>query len=434
MRALLTGVRFVLRLFTRPLLLLWNLIFRPITLVLYKIYIVFIERLRVFFHAQHKLIALLSHRFALHVIILSLTGVIVVSNIAQAQTVQTDEFAKGALISRIFNNAQDTTITADTNLAGSNSYLDTSGSVRMVARLDAENATPSGPSIITNNPTSSVALKSTGASDAIVNRNEPVLYTVQSGDTISSIAAKFNISVATVLWVNNLSETSFIQPGYKMTILPTSGVEHIVASGETAESIAKKYNAKAEDILSFNRLISNRDLTIGMKIIVPGGEKPAPVVTPRQNTQLATVRNVFFNNAPANAPATSSGKYVWPTTDRRVNSPYGYRAFDGFHPGIDIEGVTGNPVYAGNAGTVRVAGWSGGGYRGGYGIQVLVDHGNGVQTRYGHLSKVYVTAGQSVSRGQTVGAVGATGNAYGDHLHFECIINGRQVNPIGNCL
>lgn len=417
----------------RPLNVLWGLFVRPLFLLGYKLYIVLLERLRAFFHAQHKLIALLSHRFALHVLIGVLTGSIVLSNIAQAQTVQSEDFAKEALISRIFSTQEETIITADIGPSTQKNYLNTDGSVRLVAAVDSDAVGGVNPSVLAN-ASSAVAVKAGGLGETTSTRTEPQQYTVQQGDTISSIAGAFGISTATVLWANNLSDTSLIQPGNTLTILPTSGLQHTVLSGETFESIAKKYNTDADKILEFNRLISNKDLLIGMTLIVPGGEKPVPPPTRTSGTQLATVRNVFFNNPPANAPASSGGKYQWPTTDRRINSPYGYRAFDRWHPGADIEGRTGDPVYASEAGRVTTAGWSGGGYRGGYGIQIVVDHGNGVQTRYAHLSKVYVSSGTSVSRGQTIGAVGATGNAYGDHLHFECIINGRQLNPIGNCL
>ncbi len=106
-----------------------------------------------------------------------------------------------------------------------------------------------------------------------------------------------------------------------------------------------------------------------------------------------------------------------------ISSSYGYRS-GGFHTGMDIAGRTGSPFVAAASGTVVQAGWGGG-----YGYMILLDHGNGVKTRYGHASKLLVSAGQRVSAGQTIGLVGSTGNATGSHLHFEVIINGSTVNP-----
>lgn len=107
-----------------------------------------------------------------------------------------------------------------------------------------------------------------------------------------------------------------------------------------------------------------------------------------------------------------------------INSYYGSRG-GGFHTGIDIGGDTGEPYSAAASGTIVAAGWSGG-----YGKMILIDHGNGVMTRYGHSSRLLVSVGQHVSKGQTIGLVGSTGNTTGPHLHFEVIRNGDTTNPL----
>jgi murein DD-endopeptidase MepM/ murein hydrolase activator NlpD len=97
-----------------------------------------------------------------------------------------------------------------------------------------------------------------------------------------------------------------------------------------------------------------------------------------------------------------------------------------FHPGIDLAGAYGTPIYATADGTVLRAGWN----SGGYGNMVEIDHGRGISTRYGHMSAILVSEGQHVIRGQQVGRMGSTGRSTGNHLHYEVRIDGRPVNPI----
>jgi murein DD-endopeptidase MepM/ murein hydrolase activator NlpD len=121
-------------------------------------------------------------------------------------------------------------------------------------------------------------------------------------------------------------------------------------------------------------------------------------------------------------PAGRMG-FAWPTVSHRINSPYGPR-WGGFHTGIDIWCPEGNPDFASKAGTVIAAEWGGG-----YGNMTIIDHGGGYSSLYAHQSRMYVHQGQTVRRGQQIGACGSTGNATGAHLHFEIRINGQHVNP-----
>ena len=112
-----------------------------------------------------------------------------------------------------------------------------------------------------------------------------------------------------------------------------------------------------------------------------------------------------------------------------MSSPFGMR-MDPFlgtpaiHTGIDLRGETGDPVHVTANGTVTAAGW-----HGGYGNMVEVNHGNGLSTRYGHMSKIEVKVGQHVKLGQEIGRIGSTGRSTGPHLHYETRINGKPVNP-----
>ena len=235
-------------------------------------------------------------------------------------------------------------------------------------------------------------------------------YTVEPGDTPSTIAERFGLQTATVLWENALSAWSTIRPGDVLRILPTDGVSYTVRRVDTLEAIAKRFGADAEEILEFNRLVDADDIDVGDLLIIPGGRPPAVVAPP-----------VIRRPARPALPLPSiAGKFLWP-------SEGGYRISQYFtwrHHGIDIAVAHGTSVFASEAGTVVSSGWIRG-----YGYQVLVDHGNGLQTRYAHNSKLLVTKGQPVSRGQVIALVGSTGRSTGPHIHLEVFANGARVNP-----
>lgn len=136
------------------------------------------------------------------------------------------------------------------------------------------------------------------------------------------------------------------------------------------------------------------------------------------------------NNSSVVKNPYSGGKVAWPCpASSRITSQYGYRILFGvrdFHTGIDIGASTGTNIVAAESGTVILANY---GWNGGYGNYIIISHGNGLTTRYAHASKLYVSAGQTVSRGQVIAGVGSTGNSTGPHLHFEVRINGNNVDP-----
>lgn len=249
-------------------------------------------------------------------------------------------------------------------------------------------------------------------------RKEIVYYEVQVGDTISTIAQDFEISVNTILWENNLSIYSLIRPGQKLTILPTTGIVHNVASGENIKQIAGKYDTEAEKILEFNNISDANKLAVGQKLIIPDGKKStATSYSPVRYSSISAITNLVKPNA---ATPVASNKMNWPTQGYRITQYYSWR-----HAGLDIADKTGTPIYAADAGTVEYAGWSNG-----YGYNILIDHGGGKKTRYAHLSKFYAEKGDGVNKGETIAAMGSTGWSTGPHLHFEVIINGSKYNPL----
>ena len=163
--------------------------------------------------------------------------------------------------------------------------------------------------------------------------------------------------------------------------------------------------------------LSGRVILDGEKIIVPGGTKKyvAPVVTSR-----VYAPNSYSNVAPPPPSRYSAGSaMVWPTSGHVITQYYHAR-----HHGIDVDGHYDSPLYASDSGVVKLAGW-----RGGYGLAIDIDHQNGIVTRYGHASKLFVSVGDRVTKGQVIAMMGTTGYSTGTHLHFEVMVNGRKMNP-----
>lgn len=258
-------------------------------------------------------------------------------------------------------------------------------------------------------------------------RNKAVDYIVESGDSLSSIAYQFDISVATVLWANNLSERSTIRPGNVLKIPPVSGLMYKVKKGDSLKKIATTFKANVIDIVSFNHLDEDgTDLKAGEEIMVPGG-KPVSVVVVSPTRPVNINQSGGFVAVPAGSrQSPGSAGFVWPAGVRIVTQYFTWK-----HNALDIAGPMATPIYAAKSGTVTISqcGWNGG-----YGCYIVVDHGDGFSTRYGHNSRLLVVPGEYVETGQTIALMGNTGNVRGVtgiHSHFEVRVNGRAVNPLG---
>jgi len=251
------------------------------------------------------------------------------------------------------------------------------------------------------------------------NRSGIIYHTVQPGEVVGRIAQDYGLNVLTVLWANDLTSRSYIRPGDKLAILPEDGVLHKVQKGDTVSKIAKLYDADVKDIVKFNKLKQDgEDIVIGEQLIIPDGKKPQPVYT---YTSYGSVLSSVAAPPPSIA-APAGSRYIWPTSVRRITQYYGWR-----HTGLDIAGPLGTPLYAARAGRVirSQCGWNGG-----YGCYIIIDHGGGIQTLYGHASKLYVSVGEQVAQGQSIAAMGSTGRSTGPHIHFEVRVNGLRTNPL----
>jgi len=243
-------------------------------------------------------------------------------------------------------------------------------------------------------------------------RTKPEVYIVEPGDTVSGIAQKFGVTVNTILWENNLTAYSIIKPGKELIILPATGLNHKVVKNDTVAKLAKLYQVEPEAILEANNLTEEKGLTVGQIVFVPEGLKPKPAPAVR-----------YYQPSRQFVEAPRGGDYIWPTTSYRITQYFTWR-----HYGLDIGNRTGEPVYAAADGEVVIS--SQGKWNGGYGNQVVIDHGNGIQTRYAHNSYNIVKVGDRVTQGQPVAAIGSTGRSSGPHVHFEVMIGNRRENPL----
>lgn len=247
------------------------------------------------------------------------------------------------------------------------------------------------------------------------------VYVVRPGDTLSQIAQMFAVSVNTIVWANGLKSATSVSPGDTLVILPVSGIERTVVKNDTLASLAKKYGADAGEIASYNGLDPSASLAIGSTVIIPGGElaAPAPSASPARSVVSGAIYEPYLGGSGPAQP----GYYGNPLPGGRITqSIHGWNA-------VDIGAARGTPIYAAADGTVIVA-KNNGAWNGGYGNYVVITHGNGTETLYAHMTHSIVSPGQSVSEGQTIGYVGATGEATGPHLHFE--VRGAR-NPFADC-
>jgi murein DD-endopeptidase MepM/ murein hydrolase activator NlpD len=262
-------------------------------------------------------------------------------------------------------------------------------------------------------------------------REEAVLYTVSQGDSVFGIAQMYNITPETVLWANYdllQDNPDSLSPGMELNIPPVNGVYYQWQEGDTLEGVAATFKADTSDILNFtgNKIdLTNPVVETGQWIMVPEGEREfqqwvVPQIA-RENSGVS--KSVYGPGACEGSydGAYGTGYFAWPTASHYLS---GNDYWSG-HLGIDIAGGVGDGVFASDSGVVVYAGWT----NTGYGYMVMIDHGNGYQTLYGHLSQVSTSCGASVYQGGYIGAVGSTGNSTGAHLHFEVRYLGGFINP-----
>ncbi|MEK7480067.1 MAG: M23 family metallopeptidase [Patescibacteria group bacterium] len=236
------------------------------------------------------------------------------------------------------------------------------------------------------------------------------VHTVQPDDTLSGIAKMYGVSPDTILWANDLSRSSVLKVGEKLTILPVSGFMYTIKKGDTLASIAKRFGADATEIANYNG-VNDTTLVAGNRLTIIDGE-PATATPAKTSVKTVTATVKYGSGAKIGDYMAPLARYV------ETQGIHGYN-------GVDLGAPSGTPIMASADGDVIVA--KAGGYNGGYGSYVVIQHANGSQTLYAHMSKVSTYAGATVKQGQVIGGVGSTGRSTGAHLHLE-IRNGPK-NP-----
>jgi lipoprotein NlpD len=260
--------------------------------------------------------------------------------------------------------------------------------------------------------------------------SQGVIYTVEAGESITSIAKANYLKPETIRWANIMKEGEQVKPGQKLLLLPVDGVIHNVKRGQNLQAIAELYEVPADAISSQNKIRGGYLLT-GQDLIIPGGK---PIVEAKPVPPKIAGK-------PAVAPTTPNTKPVPPEVKNFAIEPsFGifqmpcdcfYTQYYGkSHFGIDLQHKGGSPNFAAEAGTVTRADY---GWNGGYGNVIEIEHSNGIITLYAHNKELYVKKGDTVTRGQAIAFMGNTGRVHGPtgiHLHFEVQVNGVKKNPL----
>jgi murein DD-endopeptidase MepM/ murein hydrolase activator NlpD len=258
-------------------------------------------------------------------------------------------------------------------------------------------------------------------------RYNVIEHEVVPGDSVFGIADEYNLKPETLLWANYdilKDSPDSIRIGMMLKIPATNGVYYQWLEGDTLDSITAKFKASKEDVINWpgnNIDLIDPEPKPGSYVMIPGGTREfvqwlIPTIA-RGRSGTAAMSAGACGDGPV-----GSGGFIWPADNHFLS---GNDYWSG-HLGIDIAAGGGAPIYAADSGVVTMAV---GGYNGGYGNVVMIDHGNGYVTLYAHLSQINVVPCQGVYAGNMIGLAGNTGNSFGSHLHFEVRQGGGFISP-----
>lgn len=268
----------------------------------------------------------------------------------------------------------------------------------------------------------------------VMEQETPSIYEVVSGDTLSEIAIKVNIPMDTIIAMNDSleDENTVLQIGQELLI--TVPEPELSVTRVEEEYYEESYDADIiyieNDNWYTNQTVVHQQPSAGFRKVVADvsyiNDKEVGRQILKEEVVMAATPKIVERGT--KIPPT----YIRPISGGRKSSGFGRRnaptkGASSYHKGVDWATPTGTPVYASCGGTVAKAGWGSG-----YGYVVYINHEDGRQTRYGHLSKVLVSVGQKVKQGERIALSGNTGVSTGPHLHFEILINGVQVDPEKN--
>lgn len=264
-------------------------------------------------------------------------------------------------------------------------------------------------------------------------------YVVKRGDTVYSISRAHNVPVRSVIDANRLSAPYKIEVGQRLTI--PAGRFHIVQRGDTVSSISRQYNVGMASLTSLNRIPPPYTIKVGERLQIPasGGQTQTastssssdgtaiPMARPVAGTAVASLPRPAASAMPRDplpAPPAAAGAFQWPIQGR-ILSTFGPKANGLHNDGINIAAEMGAPVKASQSGVVAYAGNE----LKGYGNLLLIRHDNGWVTAYAHNSKLLVSRGDTVMRGQTIAHAGNSGSVVTPQVHFEVRQGAKAVDP-----
>lgn len=258
---------------------------------------------------------------------------------------------------------------------------------------------------------------------------QPKKHVVEEGEVLGQIANGNGLTLEQFLKLNpNLTEEATIHIGDEVNIQSYEPLVHVVVEKNAVRNEVIPFETEViEDKTVFKGTTkvkqegANGERVVRYSIIEKNGSLVKKVVVNEAIVKEPT-KKVMIKGIKV-IPSRGSGDLIWPTNGGYISSPMGYR-WGRQHKGIDIARPSNYTIMAADNGKVESAG-----YDGGYGNKIVINHGNGMKTVYGHLSKIEVKAGQTVTQGQKIGVMGSTGNSTGTHLHFEVYENGKLVNP-----
>lgn len=259
---------------------------------------------------------------------------------------------------------------------------------------------------------------------------EKVSYKVQQGDVLGSIATKHNLKLRELLDLNpQVNENTVLKIGQELNVTALKPIINIEVISEklaqeeiSFEKIVKEDNTilKGETKVTQNGANGKKEITY--KLVNVNGQRTAQQVV-TETVKSEPVDEIVLKGTKV-IPSRGTGIFSWPTNGGYVSSTMGSR-WGSYHRGIDIARPSNYTIKAADNGKVTFAGWDGT-----YGRKVVVNHNNGFQTVYAHLSSINVNVGQVVQNGSALGVMGSTGRSTGVHLHFEVLKNGSNVNPL----
>ncbi|MEK7862292.1 MAG: M23 family metallopeptidase [Chloroflexota bacterium] len=238
-----------------------------------------------------------------------------------------------------------------------------------------------------------------------------VNYVVNEGDNLGAIAEQFQVKLDDLAYANEIDdEATRLSIGQTLIIPPGRGALYYVKEGDSVAAIAEKFKVKPGVIMTYNRLYFEPEHFAPEQLIfVPGAEVPA--------MKRTTITRTY---TPSGQLPARTGRLAWPVNG--VITQY----FWWGHSGVDVAAPYGTGIMASDDGVVTATGWVAVG-----GLRVCVQHSGGLQTCYYHASSIYVSPGQTVTRGQVIAAIGMTGVTTGPHVHWEARLNGVAVNALG---